>query len=183
MCMLFSSYSYGNADFQRHTNETLTYKMACNMQFEVPRVHLNSIGKYNVYGWIVYDKSPTGSMPTCSSIFDTFYDTRPVTWTVSRDVCHRFVVKKKFKVQMSSNGKADARAQTSQGMGTPCNDIVDVVKFFNKLGVRTEWKNNTTGEIGDIKSGGLYLCLASSCGYTCNVYGRFRVYFKSVGNQ
>lgn len=182
---LFSSYTFGSADYQRHTNETMTYKMSMMAQFGVDSNYYGTCAKYSVYYWLIYDTAPTGQMPTCASIFDTTYDTLPVTWTVSRDVCHRFVVKKKGRVALATNG-LDPSAQVAAASvrtADPCNQRVDVTRFFKRLGVRTEWKNSQDGGIGDIKSGALYLAIAPSNGVTVNVYGRFRLYFKSVGNQ
>lgn len=182
---LFTSYPFGSADFQRHTNETLTYKMSMMTQFAVKANYYGTCANFGAYWWLVYDKSPTGQTPTPAAIFDTTYDTLPVTWTVSRDVCHRFVVKKKGKVSLSTNG-LDPSLQLSQYQlknAVPAKTRVDVSRFYKRLGVRTEWKNTTDGGIGDIKSGALYLVIAPSNGFVLCVSGRFRLYFKSVGNQ
>nr|QRG29219.1 putative CP [Tripterygium mastrevirus A] len=178
---LFSAYPFGSSDYMRHTNETLTYKMSMLVEMKVPDEYYNFVMKTEVCGWIVYDKSPSKDMPTPGSIFDTLYDRWPITWTVSRDVCHRFVVKKFFRIPMSCNGIDPTKASTVAG--TPCNNRVGVRKFWKRLGVRTEWSNKGDGGVGDIKSGAMYLVLAPSNGFSVDVYGRFRVYFKSVGNQ
>lgn len=182
---LFTSYTFGSGDFQRHTNETMTYKMSMMMQMALDPKYFTTVAKYNVYFWLVYDTSPGGNMPTPSSIFDTTYDTLPVTWTVSRDVCHRFVVKKKWKVTLSTNGLDPTKQTAELGVrdGTPANNRVDINRFFKRLGVKTEWKNSQNGGIGDIKSGALYLVIAPSNGANVYCYARFRMYFKSVGNQ
>jgi len=140
--------------------------------------------KFKMYFWIVYDKSPPGSLPTTATIFDTLYPNQPNTWTVGREVCHRFVVKKKWTVGLSSNGtdptKAVAQGYTGPG---PCEQFKTCNKFFKRLGVSTEWKNSVGGDIGDIKQGAMYLVGAPEGGGVINVHARFRVYFKSVGNQ
>lgn len=91
-CMLFSSYPYGSSDFQRHNNQTVTYKMQSLMQVCVPSNLYGYTTKYDMYWWLVYDKSPTGVAPSTSTIFDATYNDKPIMWTIGRDVCHRFVV-------------------------------------------------------------------------------------------
>ena len=61
---LFSSYTYGNGDYQRHTNETMTYKM----QLVIPDEYKTFVGKWPVYMWLIYDKSPNGTMPEMKTI-------------------------------------------------------------------------------------------------------------------
>ena len=51
----------------------------------------------------------------------------------------------------------------AQGKGdVPADCQVDFNRFIKGLGVRTEWKNSTSGDIGDIKMGVLYLVIAPS---------------------
>lgn len=142
---------------------------------------LNYIATIRMYYWLVYDKAPTGTVPTAGAIFDSFLNTEPVTWTASRDVCHRFVVKKTWSVQLSTNGLDPSKAYTTPA--APAKQVDRQTKFFKKLGVTTEWKNTREGGIGDIKEGALYIVGAPSYGFTVNVNARFRVYFKSVGYQ
>ena len=49
--------------------------------------------------------------------------------------------------------------------------------------MKTEWKNSTGGDIGDLKTGALYIVGAPSYDFKVNCNAKFRVYFKSVGYQ
>nr|AWB97033.1 coat protein [Sweet potato symptomless virus 1] len=177
---LMTMYPFGGSEAQRHANTTMTYKMSIGQEVQLDKAFYASCGMYYMQWWLVYDKASTGTLPATSTIFDTFYQNFPNTWTVARDVCHRFIVKRKWKTILTSNGVDISKPGQ---ICAPAKQRVGVNKFFKKLGVKTEWKNSSTGDIGDIKSGALYLIGAPSHGVVCNVYGRFRVYFKSVGNQ
>nr|QRG29208.1 CP [Pteris mastrevirus A] len=177
----FTAYTFGSGDYQRHTQTTMTYKMQSHMDVTLAANYWVYSRNMQMYWWLVYDKTPTGTLPTTSQIFDTLYKERHVTWMVNRDVCHRFVVKKKWTTSLSSNGvSADKINETVCALA---KQSVNQVKLFKRLGVKTEWKNTTTGEIGDVKAGALYLVGAPTDGFKINLYGRFRMYFKSVGNQ
>jgi hypothetical protein len=178
---ILNALPFGSGDNQRHTNTTLIYKLQVKLQVEVLNSYWGRVCKFNVHWWIVYDRSPTGSLPNISTIFDCTFASRPVTWTVNRDACHRFVVKKHWTTAMSCNGIEPDRA--AQVTGPPANQKVEQTKFFKKLGVKTEWKNVGTGLIGDVKAGALYIIGMPANEMTVNVFGSFRMYFKSTGLQ
>jgi hypothetical protein len=94
------------------------------------------------------------------------------------------VVKKTWTVMLECNGVDPSKAQSASYYGPgPCNQVKFVSKFFKRLGVSTEWKNSSTGDVGDIKEGAMYIVVAPSQKSDVYVNGYFRVYFKSVGNQ
>ena len=177
-------FASGNGDNQRHTAETLMYKMLCKMRLYTDSSQWSRCMKYKMYFWFVYDAAPTGSMPTTETIFDRYSNNMPGLWLVKRDKAHRFIVKKHWSVVMTVSG-FDVSKDVPNGKGTaPGHVFVDSSKFYKKLGVRTEWKGGTTdGGIADIKKGALYLVGAPSYDFIVNVHAKFRVYFKSVGNQ
>ena len=180
---LFSSYTYGNGDYQRHTNETMTYKMQIKMQMVIPDEYKIFVAKWPIYIWLIYDKSPSGSMADMKTIFDVKWPMKPGLFNINHDNCHRFVVKRRFKIMLTTSNTDNTKRWT-QGMGdVPADCSLDYSKFVKGLGVRTEWKNSTSGDVGDIKAGALYMYICPSNGVTLNVYGCFRMYFKSIGNQ
>ncbi|AST11808.1 capsid protein [maize striate mosaic virus] len=184
-CLMVTSYSRGSDESQRHTNETMTYKMSLD-HVMVLRAELCKYSfKATHCGWVVYDAKPTGNQVTCKTIFgypDGLVD-YPTTWKVARDVAHRFVVKKRWTYRMESNGSNSSK-DWSNGTGIPpCNRSVYVKQFVSKLNCRTEWKNTTGGDYGDIKGGALYVVLAAGQGMEHMAYGTTRMYFKSIGNQ
>jgi hypothetical protein len=123
-------------------------------------------------------------MPGTSEIFDQLFKDYPSTWKVQRNVSNRFIVKRRFAVTVEANGVDPTKSQSSSYYGPgPCNQCKTLNKFIKRLGCATEWKNNSTGDVGDIKEGALYFIVAPSMGTKINVYGKFRLYFKSVGNQ
>ncbi|AGT45431.1 capsid protein [Chickpea chlorosis virus-B] len=181
---LFTNYPQGANENCRHTNRDYTYKMSLKAWVALDGSMVARVAKFPVYFWLVYDKNPGDSNPSPSAIFDTLYQDQPGTWTVTRNVCHRFVVKKSWSVMLESNGIDPSKAQSSSYYGPgPCNNWRQMNKFFKRLGVSTEWKNSSTGDVADIKEGAMYLVVAPSGGATIKVGGRFRMYFKSVGNQ
>ncbi|AFD63017.1 coat protein [Chickpea chlorosis virus-E] len=181
---LFTNYPQGANENCRHTNRTITYKMAIKCWVALDGSMVARVAKFPVHFWLVYDKNPGDTNPLPSAIFDSLYQDQPGTWTVTRNVCHRFVVKKSWSVMLESNGIDPSKSQSTSYYGPgPCNNWRHMTKFFKRLGVSTEWKNSSTGDVADIKEGALYLVCAPSGGATIKVGGRFRMYFKSVGNQ
>lgn len=181
---LFTNYAQGANENCRHTNKTVTYKMSLRYWVALEGTFVAYVRKYPVHFWLVYDKNPGTSVATPSTIFDSLYQDQPETWTVTRNVCHRFVVKKHWKCMLESNGIDPSKQQSGSYYGPgPCNTWREVNKFFKRLGVSTEWKNSATGDVADIKEGALYFVVAPGNGATIRVGGRFRMYFKSVGNQ
>ena len=162
----------------------LMYKMLIKMRLYTDKTQWTQCIKYKMYWWLVYDAAPVGQMPECSTIFETFIDGMPGLWLVKRDMAHRFIVKKHWSVVMTVTG-CDVSVDLPNGRSAvPAHVFVDSSKFYKKLGVRTEWKGGTTGgQIGDIKKGALYLVGAPSYNFKVQVSAKFRVYFKSVGNQ
>ncbi|AFD63072.1 coat protein [Tobacco yellow dwarf virus-A] len=181
---LITNYPQGANENCRHTNRTITYKMAVKTWVALDGSMVSRVAKFPIYFWLVYDKNPGDSNPSPSAIFDSLYQDQPGTWTVTRNVCHRFVVKKTWSCMLESNGVDPNAKQGSSYYGPgPCYQWRHVTKFFKRLGVSTEWKNSSTGDVADIKEGALYLVCAPGGGATVRVGGRFRMYFKSVGNQ
>lgn len=183
---LLTNYPHETEEFRRHTNKTITYKCDLRLLVQYPATFLKMSFVMKCYWWIVYDRFPSGQLPTASQIFDTFFMDYPNTWTVSRDVCHRFVVKHKWSTTVKSNGGgANSRSTAVTNPCVPFELGVAHNKFFKKLGCATEWKSTSGGDIRDIKSGALYLVAAGDCGkdLTPLVNGRFKTYFKSVGYQ
>ncbi|ADQ52695.1 V1 [Chickpea redleaf virus] len=183
---LMTNYPQGANDNCRHTNSTITYKLMTKNTVFLDSSVWPLVCRVPVVFWLVYDKFPGASLPSTGDIFDgpVPFKNNPWVWTVSRAVCHRFVVKKTWTVILESNGVDPTKKQSSSYYGPgPCNQWRVSNKFFKRLGVSTEWKNSSTGDVGDIKEGALYIVVAPS--QSCDVYvnGYFRVYFKSVGNQ
>ena len=95
---LFSSYSYGNGDFQRHTNETMTYKMHIKMQMVITDEYKSFVSKWPIYIFLIYDKSTNGVVPEIKSIFDAKWPMKLGLFFINRDNCHRFVIHAGAKV-------------------------------------------------------------------------------------
>nr|AGT45327.1 capsid protein [Chickpea chlorotic dwarf virus] len=183
---LVSNFPQGANDNCRHTNKTVLYKFMAKNTVYLDPSHYSKVFKCPFTFWLVYDKAPGASVPSTGDIFEgpSLFPANPWTWTVSRAACHRFVVKKTWSVVVESNGVDPGKAQSSSYYGPgPCNQIKSCNKFFKRLGVSTEWKNSSTGDVGDIKEGALYIVGAPSQKSDVYVNGYFRVYFKSVGNQ
>nr|CCI79625.1 coat protein [Chickpea chlorotic dwarf virus] len=183
---LVSNFPQGANDNCRHTNKTVLYKFLAKNTVYLDPSHYPKVFKCPFTFWLVYDRTPGASVPGTGDIFEgpSLFPANPWTWTVSRAACHRFVVKKTWQVMIESNGVDPAKAQSSSYYGPgPCNQVKSCNKFFKRLGVSTEWKNSSTGDVGDIKEGALYIVGAPSQKSDVYVNGYFRVYFKSVGNQ
>nr|WKU84408.1 coat protein [Panicum streak virus] len=185
ICSLIGTYARGSGEGERHTNETLTYKVALDYHF----VATAAACKYSSIGigvcWLVYDAQPTGTSPTVKDIFphpDTL-SAFPYTWKVGREVCHRFVVKRRWCFTMETNGRIGSDVPPANSAWPPCKKDIYFHKFCTGLGVKTEWKNVTDGKDGAIKKGGLYIVIAPGNGLEFTVHGQCRLYFKSVGNQ
>nr|AWV57066.1 putative capsid protein [Yerba mate-associated circular DNA virus 1] len=180
---LVSCYGYGSGDHERHSQRTVTYKMAFNMLTCWPTddTSLNLVSMCTVYHWLVYDRSPDATTAEFGNaqIFDTGMNTMPSTWTVQRDKSRRFVVKKRWKYQLTHNG-IDWRVP-SQTVCSSAKQCVPWRKFVGKLNVATDWKDTATGgSVNDIKQGALYLCSAVEGVVNVVVFGRMRMYFKSI---
>nr|UDN65909.1 coat protein [Digitaria streak virus] len=185
VCHLLSSYSRGSGEGDRHTNETVTYKAAFDYHFSAnagPRAY-SSIGVG--VSWLVYDDQPSGQVPAVIDIFrhDTTLQSFPYTWKVGREVCHRFVVKRRWCFTMETNGRIGSDKPPSNAVWPPCKRSIYFHKFATGLGVKTEWKNTTDGGVGSIKKGALYFVIAPGSGIDFTLFGTCRMYFKSVGNQ
>ncbi|AAC98085.1 coat protein [Sugarcane streak Egypt virus - [Man]] len=185
VCELLGSYARGADEANRHTNETVTYKVALDYHF----VATAAACKYSSIGtgvaWLVYDAQPTGNTPTTKDIFG-YSDSLvafPYTWKVSREVCHRFVVKRRCTFTMETDGRIGSDVPPANTSWSPCKRAIYFHKFFTGLGVKTEWKNLTDGGVGAIKKGALYLVIAPGNGLEFTCHGQARLYFKSVGNQ
>nr|WKU84269.1 mutant coat protein [Maize streak virus] len=107
VCDLINTYARGSDEGNRHTSETLTYKIAVDYHFVADA----QACKYSNTGtgvmWLVYDTTPGGQAPTPQTIF-AYPDTLkawPATWKVSRELCHRFVVKRRWLFNMETDGR------------------------------------------------------------------------------
>lgn len=181
---LLSMFPRGSGEDQRHTNETILYKMDLKMQLAVVGTTRQYVGRYPGVVWLIYDSSPTGSLPTNADIFTATHKDSPLLWRVKREMCHRYVVKRRFTYTAESNGLSDGFTPAVRSNGCPpCNVNTSLSRFCKRLGVRTEWKNSSTGDIGDIQTGALYVCVQPGNGSDVYAKGSFRVYFKSIGNQ
>ncbi|ABZ03978.1 coat protein [Sugarcane streak virus] len=185
VCELLGTFSRGSDEGNRHTNETVIYKVSLDYHF----VATAASCKYSSIGtgvvWLVYDAQPSGNAPTVKDIFphpDTL-TAFPYTWKVGREVCHRFVVKRRYTFTMEVNGRIGSDVPGSTSCWPPCRRNIYFHKFVTGLGVKTEWKNTTGGDVGDIKKGALYIVVAPGNGLEFTVHGNARLYFKSVGNQ
>ena len=63
----------------------MTYKMQMKMQLVIPYEYKGYVGKWSVYMWLIYDKSPTGSMPKMKTIFDVLWPMKPGLLSINRD--------------------------------------------------------------------------------------------------
>ena len=184
-CLLLSAFAKGTPDYCRHTSETILYKVLIKMRLHIDQAFWGRCLKSKMDWWLVYDAAPTDKMPTTDDIFDRFYTTMPGLWMVKRDLSHRFIVKKSWCNVITVDGHDPSKnVITDKTFTAPSHIFVDSSKFYKKLGVRTEWKGGSSnGDITDIKKGALYIVGAPSYDFTVNVYAKFRIYFKSVGNQ
>ncbi|AHM88322.1 capsid protein [Axonopus compressus streak virus] len=163
---LLTNFLRGTSEDARHTNETILYKLSLDLYIMVDDVHQVYSGKSVCCCWLVYDAQPTGALPDGSSIFSYNADllSQPAVWKVGREVCHRFVVKRRWVFTLETNGcKAGTLFTNTAGtMGIPpCNRSIYFHKFCKRLGVRTEWKNSSGGTIGDIKTGAFVSCVCT----------------------
>ncbi|KAH7543674.1 hypothetical protein FEM48_Zijuj02G0210300 [Ziziphus jujuba var. spinosa] len=161
---LMTNYPHRTEESRRHTNKTVTYKMDVRLFVQYPAAFLSCQFVLKCYWWVIYDRYPNGQLPTASTIFDTFFQDFPNTWSISRDVCHRFVVKHKWVTTVKSNGSGATKTNQVKSPCVPYELGVAQNKFFKKLGCATEWKSTSSGDIGDIKSGALYLVAAGDGG-------------------
>lgn len=184
-CLLLGTFSRGADEGQRHTNETMIYKVAIDMHFSVTAAAAAYSNQGTGVVWLIYDAQPNGTQPTLKDIFayDASQVAWPYLWKVSREACHRFVVKRRYTFHLETNGRRNDEVPPQNAVWTPCRTSCYFHKFAKGLGVRTEWKNNTDGGIGSIKKGALYFAIAPGNGIEFNLFGRNRLYFKSIGNQ
>nr|ANO40465.1 capsid protein [Sugarcane striate virus]ANO40469.1 capsid protein [Sugarcane striate virus] len=181
---LLNGYTRGSDDNQRHTCETITYKLSLDLHLNIATELFKNCARGTAVIWLIYDTSPSSTQLTTQQIFayPDALSLYPYTWKVARDQCHRFVIKRRWTVRLESNGTLGSSDYSSKPIA-PCNNNVYFSKFVKRLGVRTEWKNTTGGDAGDMKSGGLFLAFAAGNGMSFNVDGTTRLYFKSTGNQ
>ncbi|AFV91329.1 capsid protein [Dragonfly-associated mastrevirus] len=181
---LLTSYPRGSDEDKRHTGETLTYKVGLDLVFNYnSKMATGRIARTHFCVWLVYDSQPSGTLPAAHGIFDLIdsFTDYPATWKINRDMGHRFVIKRRWVNWLEADGSIST-SNYSGAPSAPAKSSVVFNKFVKRLGVRTEWKNTTTGGIGDVSKGALYIVVARQL-YDIDVRGRLRVYFKSVGNQ
>nr|WKU84412.1 coat protein [Sorghum arundinaceum associated virus] len=182
---LMTNFTRGSEESSRHTSETILYKVSLDFYITVDAAFQKYSGKSVNVCWLVYDAQPSSAQPSCKSIFayDANLATQPLTWKVGREVCHRFVVKRRWVFTLETNGYVAGTDLTGKAAVPPCNRSIYFHKFCKRLGCRTEWKNTAGGGLGDIKTGAMYLAFASGNQMSFTVGGTIRKYFKSVGNQ
>ncbi|AIT39767.1 capsid protein [Switchgrass mosaic-associated virus 1] len=182
---LLTEFPRGDAEDQRHTGETLTYKVSLNLQFAVQEDYRKYCNRAQNMVFLVYDAQPTGTNPKITDIFhiaaSQFFPI-PATWMVSRENSHRFVIKRKWMFITEVNGSGTAKDYTNAPC-YPAHFSLIFKRFVQRLGVRTEWKNSTEGGIGAISKGAMYLIIAPGNGMPLEARGNIRLYFKSIGNQ
>ncbi|AFN80718.1 capsid protein [Sporobolus striate mosaic virus 2] len=181
---LLTSFPRGSDEDKRHTGETVTYKVGLDLFCVRDTNRYKEIGSAIHCCWLVYDAQPTGTIPGLGTIFDLVdnFTEYPTTWKVNRDMGHRFVIKRRWTFTLQSDGHLGSN-DYSRAPAAPCKYMIAFNKFVKRLGVRTEWRNTTTGDIGDVSRGALYIVMARGNAWSYEVRGRIRVYFKSVGNQ
>lgn len=181
---LLTNFPRGSSEDQRHTGETLAYKLAIDLEIQVVSAQHKYANRSTHCMWLVYDAQPTGIMPGTNDIFDFVegFQYLPHIWKVKRDLCHRFIVKRRWMINLETNGANYATDYSTRPVVAPKYRCT-FHKFVKRLGVRTEWKNSDTGVISDIQRGALYFIMAPGNNVTLNARGYFRMYFKSVGNQ
>nr|APZ85941.1 capsid protein [Maize streak virus] len=185
VCDLINTYARGSDEGNRHTSETLTYKIAIDYHFVADAAACRYSNTGTGVMWLVYDTTPGGQAPTPQTIF-AYPDTLkawPATWKVSRELCHRFVVKRRWLFNMETDGRIGSDIPPSNASWKPCKRNIYFHKFTSGVGVRTQWKNVTDGGVGAIQRGALYMVIAPGNGLTFTAHGQTRLYFKSVGNQ
>jgi hypothetical protein len=93
----------------------------------------------------------------------------------------RFIVKKRWSIKLDNNGrKWWGQSDATTGV-MPAHQDMPWRKFVVGLNCVTDWKDASTGGADtDIKHGALYLVSAAQGPVSPGVYGRIRVYFKSV---
>nr|AIY33579.1 capsid protein [Maize streak virus] len=185
VCDLINTYARGSDEGNRHTSETLTYKVGVDYHFVADAASCKYSNRGTGVMWLVYDTTPGGNAPTTQDIFayPSALKAWPTTWKVSRELCHRFVVKRRWLFTMETDGRIGSDTPPSNQSWPPCKRNVDFHKFTSGLGVRTQWKNVTDGGVGAIQRGALYLVIAPGNGITFTAHGQTRLYFKNVGNQ
>lgn len=182
--VLLSKFQRGSDDANRKTNDTVIYNVDVNLIADIDDTQKKYVNKSWGMVFLVYDAQPQGTQPGAGDIFDIDggYATNPIAWRVKRNLTHRFVVKRKYKILMEVNG-IDRKTQATNGMGVfPCNNVPSIQHFVKGLNVRTEWKNTAGDGYGDISKGGLVMICVPAGGLIGQVRGDVRVYFKSVGN-
>ncbi|WOF76331.1 capsid protein [Brachypodium phoenicoides associated virus 2] len=157
---LLTNFTRGSEESSRHTSETILYKVSLDFFITVDAQFQKYSGRGINVCWLVYDAQPSAAAPSCKSIFsyNTDLATQPITWKVGREVCHRFVVKRRWVFTLETNGYTAGTDLTGKPCVPPCNRSVYFHKFCKRLGCRTEWKNSSGGTLGDIKTGALLSC-------------------------
>ena len=176
-----TNFPFGSAESQRHTNQTIVYKMLLNMRVFTASSQWARCMRYNMYWWLIYDVGHSNTAPSTDDIFEKIATNCPNLWMVKREMVHRFIVKKKWKTCLTVTGFDVTKAAPNGAF--PGNVFVDQRKFFRRLGVRTDWGSGQSGEVAGIKSGALYLIGAPSYDFNVQAYAKFKMYFKSVGNR
>ena len=99
-----TNFPFGSSENQRHTNQTILYKLMINMRVFTDSSQWNYCMKHNMYWWLIYDTQHAGSAPDTNMIFEKINTNCPSLWIVKREMCHRFIVKKKWKTVLTVGG-------------------------------------------------------------------------------
>ena len=89
-----TNFPFVSSKNQRHTNETILYKIMINMRVFTDSSQWSYCMKHNMYWWLIYDTQHADSTPDTNLMFEKLNDNCPGLWVIKREMCHRFIVKK-----------------------------------------------------------------------------------------
>ena len=84
-----TNFPFGSSENQRHTNQTILYKLMINMRVFTDSSQWNYCMKHNMYWWLIYDTQHADSTPDTNMIFEKINTNCPSLWIVKREMCHR----------------------------------------------------------------------------------------------
>ncbi|PON70636.1 Geminivirus MSV 27Kd coat protein [Parasponia andersonii] len=101
-----------------------------------------------VHHYVVLDQQPDGTVPTMGTIFQ---GVSPWLYSVQHDIKRRFIIKRRWTQRLTLEGSVS----NVMSIG-PSAHAVDALEYFDRgINVRTDWKNNTTGQYRDVEKGAL----------------------------
>jgi len=191
--IMMNCFKQGRGDDNRTHNQTMLYKMRIQGTMWVHDDTSIYITPIRVYFFLVYDAEPKGALPTASDVFSMPWATLPATWTVQRSNSHRFVVKRRWHVDLQSGGLPFGKQNVDTRYSYPvAKNVVDMDKFFTGLRLSTEWMNTGDGTIADVKKGAVYCFALTRAGLNSSASSKnmqvvtcleHSCYFKSIGLQ